>query len=286
MRILDILKTKHPSLSFEIFPPKQSVDTDNVLRTVDALSGLRPDFMSVTCGAGGSGNNNTSLVAGHIQKSTTALAHLTCVSSSREQVKAMADELKALDVENILALRGDIPVGGTLSEDYNYAADLAHELREYGFCVGGACYPEGHPEAETRELDIEHIKLKVESGCEFLITQLFFDNNILYNFLYLLQSKGVNVPVIAGIMPITNAKQIKKMTTMCGASLTPKHKTIIDKFGHNPAALRQAGIAYATEQIIDLIANDVRGIHLYTMNRPDIARDIFGNVSEMFELLS
>ena len=234
--------------------------------------------------AGGGGNTNTALVAGHVQKSVTALAHLTCVSSSRGQVKTAAGELKVLGVENVLALRGDIPEGGVLSRDYSYAADLARELKTFEFCVGGACYPEGHPEAETREADIDHIKLKVESGCEFLITQLFFDNNILYNFLYLLQSKGVGAPVIAGVMPITNAKQIKKMTTMCGAALTPKHKAIIDKFGHNPPALRQAGIAYATEQIVDLIANGVRGIHLYTMNRPDIARDIFSNVSEMFPI--
>jgi len=282
MKILDILNAKRPLMSFEIFPPKKSADTGNVLSVAAALADLRPDFISVTCGAGGSGNHNTSHIAGHIQKSTTALAHLTCVSSSREQVKAEANELKALDVENILALRGDMPTDGVLSEDYRYAADLARELKAFGFCIGGACYPEGHPEAETREIDIEHIKLKVESGCDFLITQLFFDNNILYNFLYLLQSKGVDAPVIAGIMPITNAKQIKKMTTMCGAALTPKHKAIIDKFGHNMLALRQAGIAYATEQIVDLVANGVRGIHLYTMNRPDIARDIFNNVSEMF----
>lgn len=281
MKISEILNAKKPSLSFEIFPPKQTVDTENVLRAVSALEDLRPDFMSVTCGAGGSDNTSTASIAGYIQKSTTALAHLTCVSSSREQVKTTAEDLKSQGVKNILALRGDMPQGGVLSEDYHYAADLARELKTLGFCVGGACYPEGHPEAETREADIDHIKLKVDSGCEFLITQLFFDNNILYNFLYLLQSKGVNVPVIAGIMPITNAKQIKKMTTMCGAALTPKHKAIIDKFGHKPTALRQAGIAYATEQIVDLIANGVRGIHLYTMNRPDIARDIYGNVSEM-----
>lgn len=281
MKISEILNTKNPTLSFEIFPPKQTGDTDNVLSAVDALEDLRPDFMSVTCGAGGSNNTNTAEIAGYIQKNSTALAHLTCVSSSREQVKAMAKDLNSLGVQNILALRGDVPQGGVLSEDYRYAADLVRELRALGFCVGGACYPEGHPEAETREADIEHIKLKVDSGCEFLITQLFFDNNILYNFMYLLQSKGVNVPVIAGIMPITNAKQIKKMTTMCGAALTPKHKAIIDKFGHNPVALQQAGIAYATEQIVDLIANGVKGIHLYTMNRPALARDIYGNVSEM-----
>jgi methylenetetrahydrofolate reductase (NADPH) len=282
MKIIDILNNKRPSLSFEIFPPKQSANTDNVLNVATALADLRPDFISVTCGAGGSGNNNnTSLIAGYIQKSTTALAHLTCVSSSREQVKSIANDLIELDVENILALRGDMPEDGVLSGDYRYAADLASELKSFGFCVGGACYPEGHPEAETRETDIEHIKLKVESGCDFLTTQLFFDNNILYNFMYLLQSKGVDAPVIAGIMPITNAKQIKKMTTMCGAALTPKHKAIIDKFGHNTSALRQAGIAYATEQIVDLVANGVRGIHLYTMNKPDIARDIYNNVSEM-----
>jgi methylenetetrahydrofolate reductase (NADPH) len=282
MKIIDILNTKKPTLSFEIFPPKQSADTDNVLHVADELAGIHPDFISVTCGAGGSGNHNTSFIAGHVQKSTTALAHLTCVSSTHEQVKTAADELKTLGVENILALRGDVPKDGLRTEDYMYASELARELKSFGFCVGGACYPEGHPEAETREIDIDHIKMKVDSGCDFLITQLFFDNNILYNFLYLLQSKGVDAPVIAGIMPITNAKLIKKMTTMCGAALTPKHKAIIDKFGHNTSALRQAGIAYATEQIVDLVANGVRGIHLYTMNKPDIARDIYENVSEMF----
>lgn len=280
MRISEMLKT--PTLSFEIFPPKQESDFIGVAAAVDELAGMNPDFISVTYGAGGGNSKSTADIAGRIQKTTTALAHITCVASTRQQVREVAAGLKARGVENVLALRGDMPKDGVPSSDYTYASDLARELKA-DFCVGGACYPEGHPECESRELDIDHIKLKVENGCEFLITQLFFDNNILYNFLYLLRSKGVNTPVIAGIMPITNARQIKKMTTMCGATLTPKHKAAIDKFANNPAAMRQAGIAYAAEQIVDLIANGVSGIHIYTMNRPDIARDILSATGELFK---
>jgi methylenetetrahydrofolate reductase (NADPH) len=269
-------------LSFEIFPPKRDADLDSVAQAADELAAMAPDFLSVTYGAGGSNSKNSAEIAGRVQKTTTALAHLTCVASTSEHVKSVTAELKALGIENILALRGDVPQDGVLSTDYTYAADLARELSG-DFCVGGACYPEGHPECETRELDIEHIKMKVDSGCEFLITQFFFDNNILYNFLYLLRSKSVNVPVIAGIMPITNPRLIKKMTTMCGAVLTPKHKAALDKYGENPTAMRQAGIAFAAEQVVDLIANGVDGIHIYTMNKPDIARDILNATGELFK---
>lgn len=282
MKISELFKQKRTVVSFEIFPPKQDTDFDSVLHAADELSALRPDYMSVTYGAGGGTSRNTVAIARHLQQDNgvTALAHLTCASSTREEVSGIVDALGASGIENILALRGDRAPGK--EGCFNYASELIEEIRRHGdFCIGGACYPEGHIECGNKETDIDHLKAKVESGCDFLITQMFFDNNVLYNFLYRLASKGIGVPVVAGIMPITSAASIKRVTSLCGAVLPPKHRAILDRFGDNPAALRQASIAYAVEQIVDLAANGVRGIHIYTMNKPDIAQSIMHSVSEI-----
>ncbi len=214
-----------------------------------------------------------------------ALAHLTCVSSTREKVHQVLKELKLRGVENVLALRGDIPQDGKVEKDYHYASELIREIKEIGdFCIGAACYPEGHVESENKTKDIQHLQEKVEAGCDFVTTQMFFDNNILYNYLYRIREKGITVPVIAGIMPVTNVSQIRRICQMSGTYLPSRFKAIVDRFGENPAAMKQAGIAYATEQIIDLIANGVNGIHVYSMNKPDVAEKIQENLSEILNL--
>ncbi len=284
MKIRDILDSKKVTLSYEVFPPKAGASFEPVINAVDELCKDKPDFMSVTYGAGGGTSNNTVKIASHIQNdlNVTALAHLTCVSSTKEQVAKAIDEIKANGIENILALRGDIPKGGEypVGEYYKYASELVKEIKSKGdFCVGAACYPEGHTECEHKEDDIKNLKLKVDSGVDFLTTQMFFDNNVLYNFLYRIREQGITVPVIAGIMPVTNGKQIARICQLSGTYLPARFKAIVDKFGDNPEAMKQAGIAYATDQIIDLVANGVKGIHIYTMNKPDIAESIKKNLS-------
>jgi methylenetetrahydrofolate reductase (NADPH) len=211
------------------------------------------------------------------------MAHLTCVSSTKAQVRAQLDLLREKGIRNILALRGDIPEGMNVDHpDYRYASELTAEIREYGgFCIGGACYPEGHPESATSAEDILGLKRKVEAGCQFLTTQMFFDNNILYNFMYRIREAGITVPVVAGIMPVTNPKQIKRICTISGNTLPPRFIRIVDRYAHNPAALRQAAVVYAAEQIIDLYANGINAVHVYSMNKPDVARDIQTMVSEI-----
>lgn len=284
MKIRDILDSKKVTLSYEVFPPKAGASFEPVINAVNELCKDKPDFMSVTYGAGGGTSNNTVKIASHIQNdlNVTALAHLTCVSSTKEQVAKAIDEIKANGIENILALRGDIPKGGEypVGEYYKYASELVKEIKSKGdFCVGAACYPEGHTECEHKEDDIKNLKLKVDSGVDFLTTQMFFDNNVLYNFLYRIREQGITVPVIAGIMPVTNGKQIARICQLSGTYLPARFKAIVDKFGDNPEAMKQAGIAYATDQIIDLVANGVKGIHIYTMNKPDIAESIKKNLS-------
>lgn len=239
--------------------------------------------MSVTYGAGGSNSRNTLSVAEAVRENgVPALAHLTCVGQDRASLRASIEQFKESGVENILALRGDIPAGQTAPEVFPHASDLIREIREAGdFCIGGACYPEGHPESRNSADDIEGVRRKVESGCEFLTTQMFFDNNILYSYMFRLLKNGIDVPVAAGIMPVTNAKQIGRIIGLSNTVLPPRFRAIVDRFADNPAAMRQAGIAYATEQIIDLIANGVTHIHIYTMNRPDIAGKIMENLSEI-----
>jgi methylenetetrahydrofolate reductase (NADPH) len=287
MKISDILNTEKVTVSCELFPPKHGsglADAQNIVRETAAL---RPSFISITYGAGGGTSDYTENLAAETQKyGITALAHLTCVSSDRQTIKSVLSKLAADKIENILALRGDIPNGHPFPADaqYHYACDLMKEIQSAGdFCIGGACYPEGHPESESIEKDIESLKFKMDCGCQFLTTQMFFDNNILYNFLYRLLHHKIDIPVIAGIMPVINGRQIARICKLSGTVLPPRFRAIVDKFSTDSAAMNQAGIAYATEQIIDLIANDVRHIHLYTMNKPDIAGKIINNLSEIFK---
>ena len=287
MKIIDIIGAGKPSLSFEVFPPKTSDTFDSVKKASEEIATLNPAFMSVTYGAGGGTSEYTLEIAKNLQiKGITALAHLTCVNSTKEEVSARLRSLKESGIENILALRGDITPENQNREkwDYHFANELVSQIkRDYDFCVGGACYPEGHPECDSQSKDIDNLKRKVEAGCDFLTTQMFFDNNILYNFLYKLRNKGVDVPVVAGIMPVTNGKQIKRTCALCGSLLPPRFKAIVDKYGDNPEAMKQAGIAYATEQIIDLYANGINVVHVYSMNKFDVAKKICDNVSEIIK---
>lgn len=284
MKISEILKSKEVCLSYEVFPPKKDMPFEPILAAVDRLCESDPDFMSVTYGAGGGTGHNTIKIADHVQnhRGVTSLAHLTCISSTRQQVDAAIEEMKVCGIENILALRGDIPADfdGSQTRDYRFASDLVKEIKGKGdFCVGAACYPEGHVECEHKDDDIAFLKEKVDNGVDFLTTQMFFDNNVLYNFLYRIRERGITVPVIAGIMPVTSGKQIERICQLSGTYLPARFKAIVDKFGDKPEAMKQAGIAYATDQIIDLIANGVHGIHIYTMNKPDVAESIRNNLS-------
>ena len=284
MKIRDILAAGKPTLSSEVFPPKTEDAYASVERAASEIAKLKPSFMSVTYGAGGGTSRYTVDIATTIkdQYGVTPLAHLTCVSSTREKVHQVLDELKARGIENVLALRGDIPADGETPKEYRYASELIREIKSGGdFCIGAACYPEGHVESANKSVDMDYLKEKVEAGCDFVTTQMFFDNSILYSYLYRIREKGITVPVIAGIMPVTNARQISRITGMSGTYLPARFKAIVDRFGDNPAAMKQAGIAYATEQIIDLIANGVNGIHVYSMNKPDVAAKIQENLSEI-----
>lgn len=287
MRITDILSQKKVSVSCELFPPKKDADMEQVKQVVQQIASLKPSFLSVTYGAGGGTSQNTVRIASDIQcYGVPALAHLTCVSSSKPQILSLLNKLKANGIENILALRGDVVQGSAfpLSQQYHYASELVTEIKESGdFCIGAACYPEGHVECEHKEDDIDYLKRKVDCGCDFLTTQMFFDNNVLYNFLYRILAKRIHIPVIAGIMPVTNSHQIKRICALSGTVLPPRFKAIVDKFADKPKAMKQAGVAYATEQIIDLISNGVNAIHIYTMNKPDVAGKIMNNLSEIIK---
>ena len=284
MKIKDILAQEKPVLSFEVFPPKEEAAFEPVEAAAFEIAKLSPAFMSVTYGAGGGTSKYTVEIAADLKEKfgVTSLAHLTCVASSREHVHRVVERLKEHEICNIMALRGDIPKDGVIHHDYKYASELIAELKTLGdFCIGGACYPEGHVESATKAEDILHLKEKVNAGCDFLTTQMFFDNDLLFNFLYQIREKGITVPVVAGIMPVTNAKQMKRILSMSGAYIPAKFRAIVDKFGDNPAAMRQAGVAYATDQIVDLIANGVNAIHVYSMNKPDVAAQIKSSLSEI-----
>ena len=284
MKIRDILAGGRPTLSFEVFPPKTEDAYESVEHAAAEIAKLKPDFMSVTYGAGGGTSDYTVQIASPIQDvyKVTPLAHLTCVSSTREKVHVVLEQLKERGIENILALRGDIPKDGKTPEVYHYASELIREIKSAGdFCIGAACYPEGHVESANKSVDMDYLKQKVEAGCDFVTTQMFFDNSVLYSYLYRIREKGITVPVIAGIMPVTNAGQIKRITQMSGSYLPSRFLSLVDKFGDKPAAMKQAGIAYATDQIIDLLANGVKGIHVYSMNKPDVAAKIKENLSEI-----
>ncbi len=282
MKIKDILNQNQTTFSCEIFPPKLYMNIDKTKAVVDEICTLKPDFMSVTYGAGGGTSKQTVEIAQYINsKDMTALAHLTCASSNKEEVCAAIDKLKASGIENVLALRGDIPEElKDQPRDYTYAYELITEIKQQGdFCIGAACYPEGHVECSSIEQDLIHLKNKVDCGVDFLTTQMFFDNTAFYSFMFRALKKNIDIPIIAGIMPMTNSKQIERSCQLSGATLPTRFRRIADKFGDNPEAMKQAGIAYATEQIIDLIANGVKGIHLYTMNKPDVAASIMSNLS-------
>lgn len=288
MKIIDIVNNEKVTVSCELFPPKQGSELAGVQSILRDTVALSPSFISVTYGAGGSTGDHTVSLADKAQNShgITALAHLTCVSHDKETVRNVLAELKSRGIENVLALRGDIPADGSfpVQNHYRYASELMEEIRDFGgFCIGGACYPEGHPESTTLQKDIESLKAKAECGCQFLTTQMFFDNNTLYNFMFRLLKYGIDIPVIAGIMPVINAQQITRICKLSGTALPPRFKAIVERFSNDPAAMNQAGVAYATEQIIDLIANGVNHIHIYTMNKPDIAGRIMGNLSEIFK---
>lgn len=286
MFISEMLNNDRVTVSFEVFPPKADSSFDVVKTAVGELNGLHPDYMSVTYGAGGSTSKRTADIASHIQNElgTNALAHLSCIAATRGQISEQLKELKNAGIENILALRGDIPENGVLPEgmEYHYAWQLVEEIKKVGgFCVGAACYPEGHVECLNKTKDLDYLKQKVDCGCDFLVTQMFFDNNVLYTFLYNAMKAGIEIPVTAGIMPVTNSKQISKICSLSGTSLTHKFRAILDKFGDNPAALKQAGIAYAVDQIVDMVSNGIKGIHIYTMNKPDVARSIINSLSSV-----
>ena len=284
MRIAELLKRDGVTFSLEVFPPKTSEKYSETAETAKKIARLNPDFMSVTYGAGGGTSEFTTGIAAEIQKETgvTTLAHLTCVSSTRDHVMKMLGMYRENGIENILALRGDIPKEGRVSEDYRYAVELIRDIRENGdFCIGGACYPEGHIESANKKEDLRHLKEKTDAGLDFLTTQMFFNNDIFYNFLYRAREAGITIPVIAGIMPITNAKQLQRSVAMSGTDVPQRFRAIVDCFGERPEAMKQAGIVYATEQIIDLIANGIRHIHVYTMNKPEVAAGIMQNLSEI-----
>ncbi len=289
MKLIEVLAKPQLSLSFEVFPPKSDDAFSGVKAATEEIARLNPSFVSVTYGAGGGTRAYTLDVAKNIKEScgVETLAHLTCVCSTKDSIKERLTAMQAAGIENIMALRGDIPAGMENSDrstwDFRYAADLVREIKSSGmdFCIGGACYPEVHPESMSQKDDIKYLKEKVDAGCEFLTTQMFFDNNLLYNFLYKIREAGITVPVVAGIMPITNAKQVERAIKLSGSFMPTRFKSLVDKFGSDPLAMKQAGIAYATDQIIDLYANNVRCVHVYTMNKPDVASKIYANLTDM-----
>jgi methylenetetrahydrofolate reductase (NADPH) len=288
MKLTELFAENRPTLSFEVFPPKNTDTFDSVKSATEQIAALHPNFMSVTYGAGGGTSQYTVDIAKNILTSSgvTPIAHLTCVSSTVEEINRQLDLLEASGIENILALRGDIPEDNTDRSKWSFqhVSDLIEHVRSRNhFCIGGACYPEGHPESASLEEDIRNLKRKTDAGCEFLTTQMFFDNHILYDFIDKARQIGITVPIIAGIMPVTAGKQTARICALSGSVLPKRFQNIVDRFGDDPAAMKQAGIAYATEQIIDLIANGVPFIHIYSMNKPDVAKAIQDNLSEIIK---
>ncbi len=281
MKITEIINGKKPSLSFEVFPPKTTDKFESVLAATEKIAELSPSYMSVTYGAGGGTSKYTAEIASRLlSRGVTPLAHLSCISSTKDEIHSLLTDLRSRGIENILALRGDIPRDMERPPmQYKYASELMCEICDFGgFTIGGACYPEGHPESENGERDIESLRIKAECGCEFLTTQMFFDNNILYNFMYRLMKKGVNIPVVPGIMPVTSAVQIKRIISISGNALPQRFIRLVDRYGDDPLAMKQAGIAYATSQIVDLYANGINAVHVYSMNKPDVAEAIKNNL--------
>lgn len=287
MKLTEILENQKNSISFEVFPPKTTTNFESVKSATEQIARLKPSFMSVTYGAGGGTSQYTLDIAKNIKKEygVPTVAHLTCVSSTEEKVLSMIEAIKASGIQNVMALRGDIPED-MLGEDrskwkFKHAVDLVRLLKNSGadFCIGGACYPEIHTESANQKDDIKYLKEKVDAGCDFLTTQMFFDNNLLYNFLYKIREAGITVPIIPGIMPITRSNQLERAIKLSGSFMPQRFKALVDKFGSDDEAMMQAGIAYATDQIIDLYANGITNVHVYTMNKPDLAEKIMNNLS-------
>lgn len=284
LKIIDLLKSPKVCVSCELFPPKKGSELEHAQEIVRTIAIQGVDYMSVTYGAGGTAVGKSVALVSEIERcGVPALAHLTCVVADEGKIEGVLDQLKDAHVENVLALRGDLPQGQDHPlGDYAHASDLVKKIKSYGdFCVGGATYPEGHPEAAGLDEDLEHTKMKVEAGCDFLVTQMFFDNSMFYNFMYRLLAKGIQVPVVAGIMPVTNLKQIEKIFTLSGTPVPAPLRAMAERFADHPAALKQAGMAYAIGQIVDLIANGFTNIHIYTMNKPEIIGGIRSNLSEI-----
>lgn len=289
MKIRDLITQDKATLSFEVFPPKKDTDFADVEAAALGIAAFKPDYMSVTYGAGGSTKGHTIQLAREIQEKydVPTIAHLTCVCASKEGIKTALADMKNAGIENILALRGDIPKNydGQVFAEFSHASELVELIKETGdFCVGGACYPEVHPDSANKHEDIIGLKKKVDAGCDYLTTQMFFDNNIFFNFMYRIREAGISVPIIPGIMPITRRVQVKNAVKLSGCNVPERFKSIVDAFGDTEAAMRQAGIAYATDQLIDLMANGVKHIHVYSMNKPEVAVGIQKNLSEILKI--
>lgn len=283
MKITELLKDDKPCISCELFPPKAGSELQNALKIVDKIAEIKPHFMSVTYGAGGTSAGQTVAIAKSVEEhNIPALAHLTCIDATGNGIESMLGKFRDNGIQNVLALRGDAVTNKP--REFMHASDLMRKISESGdFCIGGACYPEGHPEAGSLDKDIENTKKKIDAGCEFLVAQMCFDNNIMYNYMYRLLRNGIDVPVVAGIMPVTNAKQINRICELSGTKLPPHYRAIVERFADDPQALMQAGIAYALGQIIDLIANGFKNIHVYTMNKPEVIGGIMKNLSEIIK---
>jgi len=289
MKLTELFRQDKMFLSFEVFPPKTDTAFESVKAATEAIAELHPSFVSVTYGAGGGTSRYTLDIAKNIKEEhgVPTLAHLTCVSSTRETVHQRIEDMKNAGIENVMALRGDLTPELENADrsgwTYRHAIDLIRDLRDSGadFCIGGACYPEIHPESVNQKEDIRYLKEKVDAGCSFLTTQMFFDNNLFYNFMYKIREAGITVPIIPGIMPITAARQVERAIKLSGSFMPQRFKSLVDKFGSNPDAMKQAGIAYATDQIIDLYANGIQNVHVYSMNKPDVAEKIQSNLSDI-----
>ena len=289
MKLTELLNKDRLALSFEVFPPKTDTAFESVKAATEEIAKLHPAFMSVTYGAGGGTSRYTLDIAQNIKYryGVPTLAHITCVSSTKETVRERIRDMQLSGIENVMALRGDLTPEMEKSDrsqwDYRHAVELIRDIKNSGanFCIGGACYPEIHPESANQKEDIRHLKEKVDAGCDFLTTQMFFDNHLLYNFLYKIREAGITVPIVPGIMPITNANQVERAIKLSGSFMPQRFKSLVDKFGTSPAAMKQAGIAYATDQIIDLFANGIKLVHVYSMNKPDVAQKILENLSDI-----
>ena len=290
MKIIDILKNKRVTLSFEVFPPKTADAVPTALAAAEAIAALHPDFMSVTYGAGGGTSDFTVHIASAVKKTygVEVMPHLTCLSSTKEKVTETLQDYKEAGFGTIMALRGDVPADGTRKNDFEHATDLMKQIKSFdsSMTLGGACYPEGHPESPSLAADIENIRSKVDAGAQFLSTQMFFDNSLFYSYLNRLHAAGIDVPVLAGIMPITNKHILTRSLAMSGTAVPARYIAMVDAYGDSPEAMKQAGIAYATEQILDLYANGVRNVHVFAMNKPDVAKAISENIRPVLDYLN